>query len=531
MHRCIALPEIQAHIFCYLASDPRGRGRSSLAACARTSKPFAESALDILWSELPSLEPLVRSMPWDLWKKDYSGRVTFVRQLTKKDMNRCLHYAYRVRSLRIERHHDLVDETVYKALLEHTPPALLFPNLLSLVWTDRDPVYLPLFISTCLRTAHISFGVYNTTYSALFSVQHMMRVSPHLEDVAFPGPSARQISTSPEFLPVITSLRDVREFTCFVNSVSGECLRGLASWPKLRKLTLVWPAESERSSTWPDLSYDQSPVDILGTPFESLTHLDLTMNGTIPPAVLAQYPLLVNLKSVRVHLPDDSEASLIEDWLSDVSRHCSPHLLNAVSVHPAYRSQQPLSPLEPRHIFDCSVLRSLIPFANLRTLDITLRCAVLLDNAILQELAASWPHLQQLNIGVQSGSTEEPQVTSSGLLALLNLCPDLDYLGLVFDARTLHHGTHGRPGAGVCNDKITTIHVGNSLIRDPFDVAEFMSDILPSVREIKTVYQISLAWSSAAQSQNKLWKDVERLVPCLAKVRGQERNFRETVRK
>ncbi|TFK52760.1 hypothetical protein OE88DRAFT_1656330 [Heliocybe sulcata] len=526
MHPCIALPELQAHIFRYLASDSRGQGRSTLAACARISKLFTDSALDILWFELPSLEPFVRSMPDDLWKKDHCGRVSFLRSLSHDDMGRCLTYGRRVRSLRVERQDDPIDDAVYQELFEYFPDTLLFPNLLSLFWTDRDPVYLPLFISPCLRTARISFGVYNTTYSALFSVERLMRVSPHLEAVAFPGPSARRIAAAPEFLPIITSLRDVREFTCFVNSLSSQCLRGLASWPKLRKLTLVGDAESKSSSTWPDFPCDDPPDEILDAPFESLTHLDLTMNGTVPPAVFSQYPLFSNLKSLTINLPDDSEASLVEAWLRDISQYCSPQRMTAVSVNPAYRWQQHLSQVEPQYTLDCSALMPLTSFTQFRMLNITLKCTIILDDALLIELAGCWPKLQRLNIGIQSGSTEEPRVTAKGLVALLKLCPDLAYLGLVFDARTLLHGPYGRPGAGVCNEKITVFDVGNSPIRDPLAVAEFMSDIIPCLREIKTVYRIPLVWSSAAQIQKKLWKEAETLVPLLAKVRGQERSFR-----
>ncbi|EPQ50493.1 hypothetical protein GLOTRDRAFT_133866 [Gloeophyllum trabeum ATCC 11539] len=463
-------------------------------------------------------------MPSDLWKKDFSGRVKFVRDLTVSDIEQCLPIARRVRSLYVDRHNDPLDEGVYSKLLALTPHAAVFPDLVSLSWTDRDPVYLPLFLSSVMQTVTISFGVYNTTSSALNSLTELVKRCPILETVHFLGPSARRIADDPHFLNVLTLLRNVREFTCFVNSIPPEFWLALASWPKLRKLTLVSHVESNRPPILPSVPSPDGSDDVLRPSFECLTHLNLTMYGTIPPAALKQYGLLANLQSLVINLPDDTKATLIEDWLRHVCQYCSPRRLTHISVNPAYRWQQPLPPYEDGYTLEREVLKGLSIFSRLKMLDITIKCSASLDDASLEELAMNWPHLQRLNVGVQSGSIKDLHVTARGVVALLRLCPDLNSLGLVFHAGQIGHGPQSRPGAGICNEKITTIDVGNSPIKYPLDVAEFLSDVLPNVREVKTVYRLPLVWSSAAQMQQKLWKEVERLVPRFAKVRRQERS-------
>lgn len=86
MHLCLELDDIQSEIFGYVY-DPSAmhwivsplRDRKSLAALAVTCRAFYESAMDVLWSELDSLAPLVKCMPPNMWQMekdtDVSGRI------------------------------------------------------------------------------------------------------------------------------------------------------------------------------------------------------------------------------------------------------------------------------------------------------------------------------------------------------------------------------------------------------------------------------------------------------------------------
>ena len=46
---------------------------STLAVLARTCRLFSEPALDVLWSHLPSIGPLLRLFPEDKWANSYDA--------------------------------------------------------------------------------------------------------------------------------------------------------------------------------------------------------------------------------------------------------------------------------------------------------------------------------------------------------------------------------------------------------------------------------------------------------------------------
>jgi hypothetical protein len=72
MHVCLSIPEILDIICNELAPSDDLDGvynhdLASLAALARTSRTFSEPALNAIWCGLPTLVPLLRCMPSDLW--------------------------------------------------------------------------------------------------------------------------------------------------------------------------------------------------------------------------------------------------------------------------------------------------------------------------------------------------------------------------------------------------------------------------------------------------------------------------------
>jgi hypothetical protein len=53
----------------------------TLSALSRTSRDLQDTALDLLWSEIPSLGHLIRCMPSDLWEereKEHGYRSTLI---------------------------------------------------------------------------------------------------------------------------------------------------------------------------------------------------------------------------------------------------------------------------------------------------------------------------------------------------------------------------------------------------------------------------------------------------------------------
>jgi hypothetical protein len=85
MHVCLSIPEILAIVCTEVAPDVDLDSRekqdlASLAALARTSHIFSESALNALWSGLADIVPLLQCMPSDLWEeRKLAGRKELVR--------------------------------------------------------------------------------------------------------------------------------------------------------------------------------------------------------------------------------------------------------------------------------------------------------------------------------------------------------------------------------------------------------------------------------------------------------------------
>jgi len=125
-------------------------------------------------------------------------------------------------------------------------------------------------------------------------------------------------------------------------------------------------------------------------------------------------------------------------------------------------------------------------FSSLKVVDLASFCMSLLDDDALGSIVNSWPHLECLYLGTGGALKEppKPKVTFQGLVTVLSSCLNLRELGLVFDATRVDPPTAEKPGAEVYNTNITTLHVGFSPIKQPLQVANVFSAILPNLTEV-----------------------------------------------
>jgi len=81
MHHCLNVLDILDTIFNFVL-ESHEYGTSTLAALAVTCRHFEHPALDVLWRTIPSLIPLVKCLPPDLWEMTIqveTGRLLLVR--------------------------------------------------------------------------------------------------------------------------------------------------------------------------------------------------------------------------------------------------------------------------------------------------------------------------------------------------------------------------------------------------------------------------------------------------------------------
>ncbi|KAG1752896.1 hypothetical protein EDB19DRAFT_972773 [Suillus lakei] len=110
--------------------------RASLPALASACRAFESPALDVLWKDLESAEPLVKCLPTDLFGID-QGDVVLQKPIDDKMWDTLSRYTSRVHSIAVKQTSDPL------AIIEHlglimlscpSTPASLFPKLRSLVW-------------------------------------------------------------------------------------------------------------------------------------------------------------------------------------------------------------------------------------------------------------------------------------------------------------------------------------------------------------------------------------------------------------
>ncbi|KAH9929299.1 hypothetical protein B0H21DRAFT_886000 [Amylocystis lapponica] len=120
-------------------------------------------------------------------------------------------------------------------------------------------------------------------------------------------------------------------------------------------------------------------------------------------------------------------------------------------------------------------------------------------------------------MSANDGKRRRSSITLEGLVHLVRHCPRLSILVLALDASVIPDSDQ-RPGGGFVNDRITTIWVRDSPLKDPIAVAAFLSDLFPNLTMISTTA------SDDAGNIDK-WKTVENALGTLAMVRQQERNW------
>ncbi|KAG2356082.1 hypothetical protein BDR07DRAFT_476381 [Suillus spraguei] len=134
-----------------------------------------------------------------------------------------------------------------------------------------------------------------------------------------------------------------------------------------------------------------------------------------------------------------------------------------------------------------ATLQPLFAFRNLRKLDFnSAGCSiVLMDDAVLLEMAKAWPHLEELYISRYSCSSHT--VTPHAFVLLLRHCPHLVSVAVTINRSTIdvHTRPPDIPHQGFSHNALFIFFSGGSQIRNPTSIAAFISTIAPNVRSIK----------------------------------------------
>lgn len=408
---------------------------------------FYEPALDMLWSNLNTMAPLVMCLPRDAWRIK-NKVLCLTRALEHKDWLRYLFHARRVKSIGIE-HGTTTSEFKFR----------LHP--------DTSAILLPILPRTCPSLVHLDICSSIEPPTAIVASSAVMFADDQLQTLAINATLFEEALIHLGHLTKLRTLEIHRESRVTVGDDDDS----------LKRLTL-------------------SRLPRRGHLFPALQNLLFSASSlyTCTNFIRSTWSRKLELLSLIVDrsLSDNSEDDDASQLFSLLGSEDNTYpLLTHISI----RHLQPVHKVHAIHVLyqyfpkltsiTSTTLQPLLTRSNLTVLDINpLLCSFDLDDGFLFLMATSWPSLQTLFLGHIFGWHSTSNITLDGLVPLVAYCPDLQNLGIVVDA-TLDPTPFNDDGP--INDKITCLHLGDSKpSSDPYPshVAQFLSDLFPGLLKI-----------------------------------------------
>ncbi|KAJ7657238.1 hypothetical protein DFH06DRAFT_1045211 [Mycena polygramma] len=506
MHRTLRLPEVLVSVFSYL--DPTADAKD-LAGLARTCIGFHSIALDALWSHQNGVLNLLRCMPSDLWEEVTApvgpGRVAnrlslhLARPIVVSDWDRVFNYSHRVKSLTCEGYRvwGSVPETnaFFEALRQRFPEDYLLPNLTELAW-DHDAStfhFIESFLSPRITGLRLNY------------CQASVRLLPSIAQ-RYPALTALCIGHGDSGLPdpghdercnLVRALTHVQWLE--VGTLDLAAFTHLGDLEELDTLHAILPASVEfPQETTSTLFYNLRALklEVQGSQLLPLTAFVRTFNGT-------------ELESFEAELDVCPLPGHLEDLYRVLAAHCSRDFLETLKIE-----TYDIPDAAEAYVQTGDTLRLLFGFGSLQVVHIRSPVGFDLDDAVLTEIARSWPFLKELHLDADRQHLP-PRGTLLALQALAQHCPHLHSLNISLDATTVIQPVTA-PGPRIIQPTLVSLNMcHNSLITTAFDVARLLSSIFPNLRDLRS-------YDHDFSEYRDRWLEVKRMLPGLAEIRDEE---------
>ncbi|KAH7922679.1 hypothetical protein BV22DRAFT_1197245 [Leucogyrophana mollusca] len=509
MHNCLLITEILQAIFSSLEPTTSrmtsnfggdhqdlGETRRSLSFLARTCRAFYEPAMDVLYAELGTLDPLVRGLPTDLWDMDATTRfLTFKRRFTNEDFLKLRRNAQRVRILGSVSNlgQKLVWNIDYEAMFAisgfcvGSRSLTLCSGLRELTWDESRlgfSPFLEIFLAPSLTSLRLR-GHWPRSFGDFL----LHAKCPSLK--IFDG-SGMVISTT--FSTAICHWQQLEHLHTRV--LTNQAMHHLASLPSLRHLAIDLDPHIFQYSTV------RFPATLESFRLHSVA---------IPVSAMFLEHLQLSPRQVEIISDLQAPAITMQNLFTALVSHLAPEYLQTLAFS-SY--QRKVTGHAPPYIFSFQTIAPLLSFSRLQHLELDTFCTSYIDDDALGHMASSWPRLEILRLGVtyiyDAAGAMLPKATPRGLGLVLQRCPNLHDLGLAFDATLVEDSSSMHLG-NICNRRIARLHVGNSPLNDPRAVAAFLSSVMPSLLHV--VHNQPPPWpSDEFVSRRRLWREVSRLL-------------------
>ncbi|KAG1851815.1 hypothetical protein C8R48DRAFT_361086 [Suillus tomentosus] len=463
MHQALLVPEVLLEIFAYVNTIPSTQTTSTqklLAALARTCKIFYEPAMDLLWTEIHELEPLLgcvtRLYPLiyrsrgTIWRDNFISWAKGVEPLSTHEAHQFLRHSSRIRTLNIQSD-DLNLLSVIPA------EACVFPRLRSL---SLSTTYLDLFLPHTLHQCHLLTPSFVTRCIAL---EQLCIYTPEMR---YDGSMADELSLLSDRIRWCTRL-----VTLSCPMLDGATWKDLSYVPTLLNLEIVRGCDDP-----PSLS-ERDVVNLTFLNLTSLSFRQLDDGADIIPVIQhSQFPSLKEFKLEANYLTSEAAERLFH-----ALSHCNAcQTLEQISIclfdenFPEPQDEETLTPVP-----------HLLCFTQLRTLQLMFYDSwIYLDNDMLLQAMSTWPHIHILEIN-DSGDHVPSEVSLRGLFTALGLCPQLHTLRVPINLATIDINPDAEPIQHSLRS--LALETSESEIADAETLARIISAWLPCVDRVQSM--------------------------------------------
>lgn len=447
-------------------------------------------------------------------------RQTFRRPILPTDWNR-----FEINAMRVRRfgHPDssaiayAIGINVYAALacasVGKTP---LLPHLTDVCWSKwTEYSYIHLFVSPSIQKC--TFNVTSSLDTSIPLLQlsllpPLVSACPHVTRLTLNGLSRSPWQEIDKGLSTLRRWSSLRFLELW--NLPDASMLCVAKFPFLRELIIKSPRETGE---------EHLPMHIKG--FTKLEYIDIANSSIELPVELISCMSRTPLQTLRLEFGRDPVAGELSNLFMSMRRNISQFSLRNLRLDYDLEKAD-LVEGERSISITLEELSPLLTFTNLLDVSIELNYEFHLDKEDLRIITSSWPHLQHLKLASLRPSQYWPLISINDFTYFVGQCPSLEGLTIAFDASEACLGTE-KPGGGVCYEKIHTLGVLHSPIGDPGNVAAFLSDIFPNLRDIPVFYSEDLELPDDYYELDQKWGEVLRLVKLFSLVRTQEKMFRE----
>ncbi|KAG1762908.1 hypothetical protein EDD22DRAFT_537528 [Suillus occidentalis] len=452
-------------------------GQKSLPALASTCRAFESPALNVLWRNLESVEPIVKCLPSELFSTNRHKDTVLQKPLDHKMWDTLSRYTSRVHSITQSRKSKFIELLSLIILAYPSAPTSFFPNLRQLTWFTDDTThdaaeFLRMALVPSLLSLTVRISPASPAFLSVFS--SLGTLCPRLQCMTLNhGRSIDEpFSKSPFIMQPISQLRHLCDLHIWDMGIQE--IQQIMQLEALQRLVLDMHVSL---SAWDK----PSPLQLPG--FRNLEVLTIKVNALKRLMNFFSALTIVRIKKVEVRLIDIAIQSpadvppMLSQFLAILQERCDNNKLESFNF---------IAATTKSGVMESGIFAPLRAFGNLIHLDLDMCCHISMSNEELCYLVGAWPKLQFLQFGchviVDLDTIAVP--TFPGLECLLRLCPALTSLALVIDTTKLDGIDLKCPGGEHFAHHLTDLTLGNSIIDSPVNVALVLSGLFPHLERL-----------------------------------------------